>query len=157
MLWVFFALSLVGDVDVSTHLPPLNPGTLVEQVVEHLSEISRQSETEVCGPFVELTWNDPFLSQYWPTKSYWTDRTNQEWYILVYLWVQLSFRELILTLQLKGCVFTSVMLCYQPSFEATLQVMNVLRFIVYFAVMCCLDYCELTQDGQFKSWLVLAL
>ena len=40
------------------------------------------------------------LSQYWPTEKYWTDRSNQEWYSLVHLILQLSFRELTLTLTL---------------------------------------------------------
>ena len=50
------------------------------------------------------------LSQYWPTGNHRTDRNNQEWYTLVHLRVQLSFREFTLTLRLEG----RVTMCWHP-------------------------------------------
>ena len=91
------------------------------------------------------------LSQYWPTPRKTTEQTeilNPEWYILVHLRVQLSCRVLTLTLRSKDHVLTSVTSCYQPSFEAAIQLTNFLWFIVYFVVVHSLDYCEIMQDGQ---------
>ena len=94
-----------------------------------------------------------FSSQYWPTENYWTDRNNQEWYILVHLRVQLPFQELTLTLRSKGRVLISVMSCYQPSFEALCN-----RRIFYDSLCILwsyigLDYCEIMQDGQLLTSL----
>ena len=97
-----------------------------------------------------------FLSQYWPTPRKTTEQTEilkLEWYILVHLRVQLSCQVLTLTLQSKGHVLTSVTSCYQPNFEATIQLPNFLWFIVYFVVIHSLDYCEVTQDGQLLTSL----
>ena len=58
---------------------------------------------------------------------------NQEGYILVHLRVQLSCRELTLTLQSKGRVLTSVTSCYQRNFEATRQLTN---FFMIYHVLC---------------------
>ena len=98
-----------------------------------------------------------FLSQYWPMPQKTTEQTeilNPEWYILVHLRVQLSCQVLTLTLWSKGRVLASVTLCYQPSFVATIQLTNFLWFIVYFVVIHCLDYCEVTQDGQLLTSLI---
>ena len=99
-----------------------------------------------------------FLSQYWPMPWKTTEQTeilNPEWYILVHLRMQLSCRVLTLTLQSKGHVLTSTTSCYQPSFEATIQLTNFLWFIVHFVVIHSLDYCEVMQDSQLE--LVLDL
>ena len=58
-----------------------------------------------------------------------------------------------LTLWSKGRVLTSVTSRYQPSFEATIQLMNCVWFIVYFVVIHSLDYCKVTQDGQLLTSL----
>ena len=71
----------------------------------------------------------------------------------MHLRVQLSCRVLTLTLWSKGRVLTSVTSRYQPSFEATIQLMNFVWFIVYFVVIHSLDYCKVTQDGQLLTSL----
>ena len=87
-------------------------------------------------------------------ENNWTDRNSQPGiYILVHLRAQLSCWVLTLTLQSKGHVLTSVTLCYQPSFQATIQLTNFLWFIVYFVVIHSLDYCAVMRDGQLLTSL----
>ena len=151
MLWQqmkgILSLQLVRDVRQSK-----NFWKVLGQRVQPKSQWARQA---ICARHA-LNRRIFFLSQYRPTPRKTTEQTeilNLKWYILVYLRVQLSCQVLTLTLRSKGRVLTSVTSCYQPSFEATIQLTNFLWFIVYFVVLHSLDYCEVTQDSQLLTSL----